>query len=168
MPRILPFLSALLLLLLGACSTPKRYEYKYIPGKTATLQGLHATPPKSAPKIVHQAIHAGNEIAGSPYRYGGGHAIDGSHGYDCSGSASHVLRSCGLLHSPITSRDFRRYGKSGPGRWISIWARNGHVFMVIAGLRFDTGNTGHPEGIRWTTKSCRSLKGFEVRHPPGL
>jgi hypothetical protein len=156
------------LLLTAACSTSKHYEYKYVPGKTATLHGLHAAPPNKAPAVIQKAVHAGNQIAGSSYRWGGGHSVSGSHGYDCSGSASHVLRSCGLLHAPITSRDFKRYGKSGPGRWISIWARDGHVFLVVAGLRFDTANTGHPEGIRWTTKSRSASKGYVIRHPPGL
>ena len=158
----------LALLFFSACSTTKRYEYNYIPGKTATLHGLHAAPPEKAPATVREAIHAGNQIAGSPYQGGGGHSRDPSYGYDCSGSASHVLRSCGLLHSPITSKDFKRFGKSGPGRWISVWARDGHVFLVVAGLRFDTANTGHPEGIRWTTKSRTASKGYVIRHPAGL
>ena len=34
-----------------------------------------------------------------------------------------------------------RYGEPGPGRWITIYARNGHVFMTLCGLRLDTG--GH-------------------------
>lgn len=155
-------------LLSTACSTSKRYEYRYIPGKTATLHGLHAAPPAQAPDTVLKAVRAGNQIAGSPYQWGGGHSHTSSPGYDCSGSASHVLKSCGLLHSPLTSRDFKHYGKSGPGRWISIWARDGHVFLVVAGLRFDTANTGHPEGIRWTTKSRTASNGYVIRHPPGL
>ena len=166
--RIIKAAFLFLTLLAAACSTPKRYEYRYHPGKTATLHGLHAAPPSGAPPIVQKAVHAGNQIAGSPYLWGGGHSLSGAHGYDCSGSASHVLRSCGLLHSPITSRDFKRYGSSGPGRWISIWARDGHVFLVVAGLRFDTANTGHPEGIRWTTRSRTASQGYVIRHPPGL
>jgi hypothetical protein len=167
-PRLFCLVTIIATFLLAACSTTKRYEYKYIPGKTATLHGLHAAPPTKAPAAVHMAVRAGNQIAGSPYQWGGGHSHAATQGFDCSGSASHVLRSCGLLHSPITSKDFKRYGKSGPGRWISVWARDGHVFLVVAGLRFDTANTGHPEGIRWTTKSRTATSGYVIRHPPGL
>ena len=39
--------------------------------------------------------------------------------------------------------------------------------MVVAGLRFDTSNTGS-DGPRWS-KSLRSTPGrFAVRHPEGL
>jgi hypothetical protein len=167
-PRLLCWMSIIATFFSAACSTTKRYEYKYIPGKTATLHGLHAAPPKKAPAVVHMAVRAGNQIAGSPYQWGGGHSHGATQGFDCSGSASYVLRSCGLLQSPINSKDFKRYGKSGPGRWISVWARDGHVFLVVAGLRFDTANTGHPEGIRWTTKQRTASSGYVIRHPPGL
>jgi hypothetical protein len=67
----------------------------------------------------------------------------------------------------MTSKGFRRYGSSGQGRWISIYARKDHVFLVVAGLRFDTGWTGGRKGPQWTTKS-RPAKGSVVRHPAGL
>jgi hypothetical protein len=88
-------------------------------------------------------------------------------GYDCSGSTSYVLREAGLMNGCMTSSDFRSYGRSGEGRWITIFARHGHVFMSVAGLRFDTGWHGAGEGPRWSTKS-RPAKGCVVRHPPGL
>jgi hypothetical protein len=67
----------------------------------------------------------------------------------------------------MPSHGFRRYGKAGEGEWISVWARKGHVFLVIAGLRFDTGWTGHEEGIKWTTRS-RPARGHVIRHPANL
>jgi hypothetical protein len=67
----------------------------------------------------------------------------------------------------MPSNGFRNYGVRGEGEWISVWARKGHVFLVIAGLRFDTGWTGYPEGVRWTTRS-RPAKGHVIRHPSGL
>jgi hypothetical protein len=67
----------------------------------------------------------------------------------------------------MTSRGFRKYGRKGEGDWISVYARKDHTFLVVAGLRFDTGYTGAPKGPRWTTKS-RPAKGSVVRHPPGM
>ncbi len=53
-------------------------------------------PPADAPQEVKDAIEAGNEIAESPYEYGGGHRkqLEDS-GYDCSGSISYALRKAG-------------------------------------------------------------------------
>ena len=66
--------------------------------------------------------------------------------FDCSGATSYVLRAAGRLRDSVPSEGFRHYGESGPGRWISVYARDGHVFLVVAGLRFDTGWTGHEHG----------------------
>ena len=38
----------------------------------------------------------------------------------------------------MSSTEFRSYGERGPGKWITIYAREGHTFAVIAGLRLDT------------------------------
>ncbi len=154
------------LLFLTGCST-HGYSYHYRPGKTATLVGSVAIAPPDAPDAVQAAIAAGNRIAGLPYRYGGGHGSGEDSGYDCSGSASYVLRGAGLLDDCMPSGGFRRFGRSGDGEWITIWARNGHVFMSVAGLRFDTGWHSQDEGPRWTTKS-RPAGRYTLRHPPGL
>jgi hypothetical protein len=162
----IPVLSLFVLLFLGGCSTP-RYEYRYVRGKTAVLRhGVAQAPPK-APRAVHAAIAAGNRIAGSPYRYGGGHGQVQERGYDCSGAASYVLREAGLLGGTCTSDAFRYFGNSGEGKWITVYAKKGHVFLSVAGLRFDTGWTQQREGPRWTTQS-RPAEGVTLRHPPGL
>lgn len=167
-----PFMSRLLLplLLLAAaflsgCAGPA-YTYRYIPGKTASLSGCCAVAPPEAPDHVKVAIAAANRIVGSPYVYGGGHGRGESSGFDCSGTASYVLQAAGLLDAPMPSRGFRRYGTSGEGNWISVYARRGHVFLVVAGLRLDTGYTGEAEGPRWTTRS-RPASGCVIRHPAG-
>lgn len=147
------------------CSSP-HYTYRYVPGKTATLVGGYAVPPERAPERVRVAIAAANQIVGAPYEYGGGHG-GGSRGFDCSGTASHVLRAAGLLDEPMPSTAFRRYGAAGEGDWISVYARKGHVFLVVAGLRLDTGYTGEREGPRWTTRS-RPAPGAVIRHPEGV
>jgi hypothetical protein len=115
---------------------------------------------------VATVIAAGNEIATKPYKWGGGHGAWKDSGYDCSGSVSFALAGAGLLDSPLTSGGLMRYGKPGPGRWITIYANNGHTFMVVAGLRFDT--SGAQGGTRWQPPDGRSYAGFTARHPPGL
>ncbi len=127
----------------------------------------YAFPPAEAPPVVHAAIAAGNRISGLPYRRGGGHACEVDSGYDCSGAASYVLREAGLMQSSMPSKGFRRYGQPGQGEWISVYAKNGHVFLVVAGLRFDTGWTDAPEGPRWSVLS-RPANGCVIRHPVGL
>ena len=164
-----PFIALLAfcaLLFLSGCSST-RYEYRYVRGKTATLSGGYASAPESAPAAVHAAIAAGNRIAGLPYCYGGGRCDGIDSGYDCSGAASYVLREAGLLKGFGTSKSFRSYGSRGLGKWISVYAKSGHVFLVVAGLRFDTGWHDCNEGPRWTTQS-RPASRYSIRHPSGL
>jgi cell wall-associated NlpC family hydrolase len=163
--RILGWLA--LVVLFASCETTPPYVYHYVPGRTATAQLGYAVAPDRAPPAVHEAIAAGNEIAGRPYRYGGGHASFDDSAYDCSGATSYVLHAIGRLHTPNPSGEFRKYGERGPGDWITVYAANGHVFLVIAGLRFDTGWGNGGEGPHWTTRS-RPADGYVLRHPQGL
>jgi hypothetical protein len=156
-----------LIVLLASCETTPPYTYHYVPGRTATAQLGYAVAPAQAPTAVQQAITAGNEIVGRPYRYGGGHASFYDSSYDCSGATSYVLHAIGRLSTPNPSHEFRRYGDNGPGNWITIYAANGHVFLVVAGLRFDTGWGNGGEGPHWTTRS-RPADGYVRRHPQGL
>ncbi|MGA3172168.1 MAG: peptidoglycan endopeptidase [Chthoniobacteraceae bacterium] len=161
------FRSFLLLFLAGCAETPP-YVYHYIPGRTAVLNNGIAIAPPAAPPDVQVAVAAANRIAGLPYLYGAGHTdAEFDTAYDCSGAASFVLRAAGLLDSPMPSTGFRHYGDPGPGDWITIYARRGHVFLVIAGLRFDTGWTDGPRGPQWTDRS-RPADGCVLRHPDEL
>jgi cell wall-associated NlpC family hydrolase len=125
-----------------------------------------AVAPENAPDVVKRVILAANEIAKFPYKWGGGHGAWRDDGYDCSGSVSFALAGAGLLGSPLTSGGFLDYGAPGPGRWITIYTNPGHIFMVVAGLRFDTSGQGRA-GTRWQEESV-STAGFAVRHVPGL
>jgi cell wall-associated NlpC family hydrolase len=125
-----------------------------------------AVAPEDAPDVVKRVILAGNAIAKFPYKWGGGHGAWRDNGYDCSGSVSFALAAAGLLDRPLTSGLFMRYGEAGPGDWITIYANDGHVFMVVAGLRFDTSGQGRA-GTRWQ-EAPRTVAGFAVRHIPGL
>lgn len=161
-------LLAACLLLLTSCVGTRSYRYEYRRGYSATPAGGGlASAPRKAPDAVRRAIAAGNEIAGSPYRYGGGHGRGLDSGYDCSGAVSYVLERAGLLGGPMTSAEFRHYGSRGIGKWITVYARHGHVLLVVADLRYDTGWHEYPEGPHWTTRS-RPLRGYVARHPPGL
>jgi cell wall-associated NlpC family hydrolase len=129
--------------------------------------GGNAQTPLGAPDVVARVISGGNAIARFPYIWGGGHGSFVDSGYDCSGSVSYALAAAGLLDTPLVSGQFAKWGAPGPGKWVTIYANAGHVFMYVAGLRFDTSGRDGPFGSRWQT-APRSLAGFEVRHPPGL
>jgi cell wall-associated NlpC family hydrolase len=125
-----------------------------------------ALPPLEAPEAVKQIIEAGNGIARTPYIWGGGHGKWLDKGYDCSGSVSFVLASAGLLSGPETSGQLTSFGEAGPGKWVTIYANDGHVFLEVAGVRFDTG-AQRVTGSRWANDG-RSTAGFVARHPAGL
>lgn len=136
---------------------------------TLAPDGL-AIPPADAPPIVEAMIEAANQIAHLPYRYGGGHDTTFQDtAYDCSGSISYVLGAVGLLGAPVDSGQLMGWGDPGPGQWVTIYANQGHTFMIIAGLRFDTVALAET-GDRWSTTPPDEpdLSSFAVRHPPGL
>ena len=155
------------------------YSSDQKPTQRATLQGREAAgekavltedglaiPPASAPQVVKDVIEAGNRIASKPYRYGGGHGRWEDSGYDCSGSVSYALHGGDLLDSAMPSGSFTSWGERGKGEWITIYAHGGHMYMVVAGLRFDTSGRAQT-GSRWQT-AMRDPSGFTVRHPRGL
>ena len=106
-------------------------------------------------------------IARAPYRYGGGHGRFVDTAYDCSGSMSFALAAAGIVDRTMVSGEFAKWGEKGPGKWITLYANDGHAYMVVAGIRFDTSGRSGPRGSRWQA-AMRTGKGFSVRHPPGL
>jgi cell wall-associated NlpC family hydrolase len=146
---------------------PPPAETVVVPGATGQVgaDGF-AVAPESAPPLVKSVIAAGNAIAHTPYKWGGGHGSWTDTGYDCSGSVSYALYGGGLLTSSLVSGAFAGWGERGPGQWITIYANASHVYMVVAGLRFDT-SARSQTGSRWTT-TMRSSAGFAVTHPAGL
>ena len=135
---------------------------------TLTPQGL-AIPPVNAPTAVDEMITAGNAIAKLPYRFGGGHGTFVDTAYDCSGSLSYVFASAGILNTTVVSGQLMSMGLPGPGKWVTIYANNGHTFMYVAGLRFDTVALAQT-GSRWSNRPANEpdLSTFAIRHPPGL
>jgi hypothetical protein len=135
-----------------------------------------ATAPDGAPAAVKGIIAAGNQIVGKPYMVGGGHGLALSAvapAYDCSSSVEHLLYGGGLL--PVgydaASGALESFGRPGPGRWVTIYASADHVFIYVAGLRWDThdaaGRGDGGTGIGWHPL-VRESAGFVVRHPVGL
>lgn len=158
----------------GAASTTSSPKLKRDTGPTSdaaiseadVLKNGVALPPIEAPTAVRQIIEAGNYIARTPYLWGGGHGKWQDTGYDCSGSVSYALASAGLLNAPLASGPLMSWAKPGMGKWVTIYANPGHVFLVVAGVRFDTSGT-RATGSRWQ-KAMRPVGGFVARHPPGL
>ena len=142
-----------------------------VPGVVAQAINGVAYAPDQAPDAVKQAIWAGNQIAGMPYRLGGGHKLGFiDRAYDCSGTVSFAMHGAGLLATPRDSSSFMRYGLAGKGQWITVYTNPGHAFAVIAGLRLDTSAAGDPSGAsgpRWRP-NLRSTRGYRARHPLGL
>jgi hypothetical protein len=134
--------------------------------RASALPNGVAVPPLEAPEAVKQIIEAGNIIARSPYVWGGGHGKWIDTGYDCSGSVSFALAAAGLLNGPLDSGRLSHWGAAGPGHWVTIYANAGHVFMEVAGIRFDTSGQ-RVTGSRWQN-DMRPVSGFAVRHPQGL
>jgi hypothetical protein len=160
-----------------ACSLGPATGMPLTGGERARLlpSGLAAAP-VDAPPAVKEMIAAGNQIVGKPYLYGGGHGLpldEIAPAYDCSSSVEHLLYGGGLL--PVTfdapSGTLESFGQPGPGAWVSMYASPEHVFMYVAGLRWDTHNAAGPadgsSGIGWHPM-IRSSAGFIARHPVGL
>ena len=147
------------------------------PGPRARLlSDGQAEAPSGAPPAVQGMIAAGNQIAGKPYLYGGAHGLPLNRvasAYDCSSSVEHLLYGGRLL--PVdyaaASGTLESLGQPGAGRWVTVYANADHVFMYVAGLRWDTWNAAGPEdgtsGIGWHPL-VRSSMGFVARHPVGL
>jgi cell wall-associated NlpC family hydrolase len=135
-----------------------------------------ATAPVGAPAAVQTMVAAANRIIHTSYCYAGGHGSWNSSCYDCSGAVGYVLHAAGMLSSPEPSGSMESWGSSGAGRWVSVYADSGHVFMVIAGRAFDTADFGGPNipsgsGPRWRSNPTGNLAdggGYVVRHPSGL
>jgi hypothetical protein len=140
------------------------------PPKKAKIWMAKAIAPRGAPRRVKRVITAANRLVGKPYRYGGGHAAYASRhldrGYDCSGSVSYALYGGRFLRSPLDSGSLMDWGRSGPGRWITVYTNAGHAYLVVAGLRFDTSMRDDPSrtGPGWSRKLRRSAS-FVPRHP---
>jgi cell wall-associated NlpC family hydrolase len=161
----------------AVCASPAPAAVPLTTGeRAALLPDGQATAPAAAPATVKAMIAAGNQIVGKPYLYGGAHGLPLDQvepAYDCSSSVEHLLYGGGLL--PVdygaASGALESFGRPGPGRWVTIYASADHVYMYVAGLRWDTHDAAGPgdgsTGIGWHPL-VRSAAGFVARHPVGL
>jgi hypothetical protein len=161
----------------GGCAPDAGLGVPVNPGSRAVLlpDGLAAAP-AGAPPRVKGMIAAGNQIAGVPYVYGAAHGLPLSEvapAYDCSSSVEHLLFGGALVPVAFdeSSSALELFGAPGPGRWVTLYANSTHVFMYVAGLRWDTWDAAGPgdgsAGIGWHPL-VRDASGFVARHPVGL
>ncbi len=154
-----------------AIAVTPRLRGPTVPGRRAVVRADGtAAAPAAAPMVVKRMIWTANRLVRLRYVWGGGHSSFSDSGYDCSGSVSYVLHVGGLLDTPLVSGALARYGRPGPGRWVTWYANAGHVFMRVAGLRLDTSPVADPSGRRgprWRPLD-RGSAGFRVRHPANL
>jgi 3D (Asp-Asp-Asp) domain-containing protein len=170
-----------------ACSISTTGPLPLTPGQTAKIlsDGDAAAPteiPGKAGAIVKAIIAAGNEIDSKPYpepkdvHYGPLNEIWPA--YDCSGSTSYVLYKAGLhsVNAQI-SGELESWGEAGPGKYVTIYANEDHVFVSVAGIAFNTAPYVSPNppgsGPRWQPGStvpeqlAGDPNGFIARHWPG-
>jgi 3D (Asp-Asp-Asp) domain-containing protein len=170
-----------------ACSTFTAGPVPLTPGQTAKIlpNGSAAAPseiPGNAGQIVRAVIAAGDEIDSKPYPEPDQHygpLSESWPAYDCSGSTSYVLYKAGL-HSvnAQVSGELENWGEPGPGKYLTIYANSGHVFVAVAGVAFNTAayTTPNPPGSgpRWQPGSTVAEQlagdpnGFIARHWPGM
>lgn len=153
--KLLPLIPTLLLAL-TSCSLSGEQEVriKLVNGKAVLTE--------EAPPEIVRAVAAANRLVGKPYKWGGGHGKFEDSGYDCSGATSYVLREAGLMEGVRASSGFFSFGEKGQGDWMTVWVRKGHVFLTIAGARFDTHGQTRQDGPHWTFKK-RDRKKFQPR-----
>jgi cell wall-associated NlpC family hydrolase len=123
--------------------------------------------PPNVPEAVQRVIAGANAIADFPYVFGGGHASFVDNAYDCSGSVSYALAAGGLLSAPQTSGELEKWGAPGPGRYITVEAAAGHVYMYVDGVMYNTSGRSGVYASRWQVKPVDN-SGYVTRHWPGL
>lgn len=170
----------------GGCAVTGGGPLPLTPGQQARIlpNGLAAAP-QDAPAAVKRAIAAGNQLISEPYVYGGGHGQPLTRlvpGYDCSGATSYVLHGAGLFgRYAEDSTQLESFGQAGPGKWITLYANSGHVFIDVAGIVMNTAwyapvqPTTPSSGPRWQPALTIPAQyagdrygGFVQRHPEGL
>lgn len=116
------------------------------------------------------------------YGYGSGHGSrldsqDWNDLYDCSSSTSKALHEGGVFPSSYAwvSGDFaQRYGEPGKGKYFTVYANSGHVWIRLhrsRWWRFDTSPHGDPRSPKSGPRLRylpRPTWGFSARHWPKM
>jgi hypothetical protein len=123
---------------------------------------------QSVNKMLSKAVKW--DKAKAPYLWGGGHGAIAKPGQpvDCSGYVSAVLG----LDTPQVSGNLASWGKPGKGRWVSVYANDGHVLMSIRDPKtrkvrwFGTSRSNPGGGAGEISPPDASyLSSFTARHP---
>jgi hypothetical protein len=117
-----------------------------------------------------QAIHNKHY----PYVWGGGHGAAGvpsGGGFDCSGSVVAVLAAAGmgfrLGGGTAVSGALEHWGVAGQGAHLTVWASAVHVFIIVDGHHWGTGDWGKGWGGAGFNPNMHPTGGFTPRHWPG-
>jgi hypothetical protein len=109
-----------------------------------------------------------------PYVWGGGHGAAGvpsGGGFDCSGSVVAVLAAAGMGFRPgggtATSGALMSWGKPGQGEHLTVWCNPTHVFIIVDGHHWGTGDWGKGWGGPGFNPNLHPTGGFTPRHWPG-
>ena len=123
-------------------------------------------PPAQGDDAIAKVVAAANQIATTPYVWGGGHGGSASGGYDCSGSLSYALAAAGPRERLADLRRLHELGRRRPGPpHHGLRERRARLHdRRRAPLRHERARGG---GTRWSS-AMRSTAGFVARHPPGL
>jgi RNA polymerase sigma factor (sigma-70 family) len=124
---------------------------------------------------------AASELAAEnrAYRFGGGHgrhlaAVAPSSPLDCSSAASLVLARAGML--PLdraqVSTELAEWGEEGEGRYATLWADEGHVWLEFtldgSRERFDPTPSRLAPRSGWLSTRPGPKASMAPRHWPGL
>jgi len=113
------------------------------------------------------------------YLFGGGHGLPlpdlktGRAALDCSGSVSLVLYKAGVFgrYAWTSGAIAAGWGRSGRGKWVTVFANSGHVWIKFDSLgkwvRFDTSSWGSGGDGPRVRSTERPQSGFVPRHAPG-
>lgn len=169
-----PVLQALHSLLLGQ-SLPSRSQFSW-EGQNLNDLGSGGASGQSGQLgsvgvgAVDKLYAAMNRMASAhkPYLWGGGHAGFSHDGpWDCSGAVSEALHEAGLLQSgPEVSGALMAWGVGGKGKYFTVYANPGHVFIILPdGRAWGTTNSAPGGGVAF---HHHPTIGFVARHYPGL
>jgi len=124
---------------------------------------------------------AAKELAGEgrEYRFGGGHgrhlaAVPPSSPLDCSSAASLVLARAGMLEldRAQVSTELAEWGVEGEGRYATLWADEGHVWLEFtldgSRERFDPTPSRLAPRSGWLSTRSGPKAAMTARHWPGL
>ncbi|MHB8491209.1 MAG: lytic transglycosylase domain-containing protein, partial [Solirubrobacteraceae bacterium] len=108
----------------------------YVPGGGEDAASCGGEGTGASPVVAVARLQAAaNALAALkvPYVYGGGHMTPAvpDPGLDCSSSISWVFQHAGYRIETMVSGAFAAWGQPGVGRYVTIYANAGHVFMAI-------------------------------------